>query len=323
VVAHLLRTGMAVPMKRARGLRQRVAHIAGAAKTPHGRSALLRSCLFDVIGRESPAVAVRVGDLWYFVPTNDVLGKLTFLEGGFEQQVMEAAVSLLEERLGHPPLAGRTFVDVGANIGTSTVPALKTLGARHAIAIEPAEENCRLLRANIAANNLDGRVTVVQVALSDHAGEHQLEIGPDNSGDCRIRLTSEPGDIGESTWATQTVPAATFDEVCDAHHLGMDDVGLVWMDTQGHEAHVLEGAAALLHSSVPVLAEYWPYGLRRAGALERLHTIVAANYRAVIDVRASMASGRVEELPASSVGALAERYDSEHHWEYTDIALLK
>lgn len=268
-------------------------------------------------------MAVRVGDLWYFVPTRDVLGKLTFLEGGFEQQVMESAVGLLEERLGRSPLAGRTFVDVGANIGTSTIPALKTLGARHAIAIEPAEGNCRLLRANVAANNLEERVTVLQVALSEQAGEHQLEIGPKNSGDCRIRLTSEPGSIGESNWTTETVSTATFDDVCGERAVRMDDVGLVWMDTQGHEAHVLEGATSLLNSSVPVVAEYWPYGLRRAGALERMHAIVAANYRVVIDVRASMESKRLEELPASSVGALAERYNSENHWEYTDIALLK
>lgn len=323
VVADLLCAGVAAPMKRARGLQRRLALLAVAAKTPHGRAALLRSYLFDAIGRESPAVAVQVGDIWYFVPTKDVLGKLTFLEGGFEQHVMQAAVGLIEERLGYPLLVGRTFVDVGANIGTSTIPALKLLGARHAIAVEPAAENCRLLRANVAANNLEGRVTVVQVALSEQAGEHQLEIGPDNSGDCRIRITSEPGSIGESNWATETVSTATFDNVCAERAIRMEDVGLVWMDTQGHEAHVLEGATSLLHSSVPVLAEYWPYGLRRAGALERLHAIVAANYRVVVDVRASMRSKRVEELPASSVEALAARYDSENHWEYTDIALLK
>lgn len=310
-------------MKRARGLKRRLAHIAGAARTADGRSALVRSCLFDAIGRESPAVAVRVGDLWYFVPTRDVLGKVTFLEGGFELHVMEAAIALIEERLGYPPLAGRVFVDVGANIGTSTIPALRTLGARHALALEPAEENCRLLRANIAANNLEGRVTVVQVALSDRSGKRELEIGPDNSGDCRIRLSSDPGAFDEPTWATETVSTATFDDVCHDQAIRIEDIGMVWMDTQGHEAHVLEGAAALLRSSVPVLAEYWPYGLQRAGALERLHAIVAANYRAVIDVRASMESDRVEELPASSVGDLAERYDSEHSGEYTDIALLK
>lgn len=267
-------------------------------------------------------MAVEVGGLWYFVPTNDVVGKVTFLEGGFEQRVMEGAIALLAERLGRAPLAGRTFVDVGANIGTSTIPALTAFGARRALAVEPAPGNCRLLRANLAANDLAGRATVVQVALSAGAGDLELEAGPDNSGDYRIRLSSDPGSIGESRWATQWVAATTFDDVCVQHGVALDDVGLVWMDTQGHEAHVLDGAASLLDRDIPVVAEYWPYGLRRAGTLDRFHAIVAEHYHQVVDVRASTDSGRVVELPASSVATLAGRYDAAHHWEYTDLALL-
>jgi FkbM family methyltransferase len=308
-------------LKRAGGIRRRLGTIAGAARTPEGRSGLVRSALFEAVGRESPSVAVQVGDLWYFVPTNDVLGKLTFLEGGFEQQVMEAALELVAQRLERAPLAGRTFVDVGANIGTSTIPALKVFGARHAIAIEPAEANCRLLRANVAANDLDGRVTIVRTALSDRAGALLLEIGPDNSGDCRIRLSEAPGAIGEAGWATEDVVACTFDEVVEQQQIRISDIGLVWMDTQGHEAHVLDGAATLLASDVPVIAEYWPYGLRRAGALERLHALVAEHYETVIDVRASMKSGRLVELPAAGISTLAARYDDHH--EYTDLALLR
>ena len=56
------------------------------------------------------------------------------------------------------------------------------MSARIATALEPAEANCRLLRANVAANDLDDRVTIVQLALSDQPGTHKLEIGPDNAG---------------------------------------------------------------------------------------------------------------------------------------------
>jgi hypothetical protein len=166
-------------------------------------------------------------------------------------------------------------------------------------------------------------VTIVERALSDHAGTLRLEVGPENSGDYRIRLTEDPGAIGEAGWATEEVATSTFDELLHDQRLRLEDVGLVWMDTQGHEAHVLDGAATLLESDVPVIAEYWPYGLCRAAAFERLHTIVSTHYRAVIDVRASMEAGRLDELSANSIWALAERYDREHHWEYTDIALLK
>jgi FkbM family methyltransferase len=318
-----VRLRAATPLAQIRGLGRRLTWLAGAAKTRNGRAGLLRSVVYQAVGRASPSVAVQVGDTWYFVPTNDVLGKLTYLAGGFEQEVMAAAVELVEERLGRPTLAGRTFVDVGANIGTSTIPAITVLGASHAIAVEPARTNLRLLRANVAANGLNHRVTIVERALSDRTGTLRLETGPDNSGDYRIRLTDDPGAVGEAGWVTETVATSTFDELLDEQGARLDDVGLVWMDTQGHEAHVLAGAETLLESSVPVIAEYWPYGLRRAGALERLHTIVSTQYRAVIDVRASMEAGRVEELSAKSIWALAERYDSDHHWEYTDIALLK
>jgi FkbM family methyltransferase len=318
-----LRQMAATPLARARSARRWLAWIAGTAKTKAGRASLRRSWVFDAIGRESPSVAVQVGDTWFFVPTKDVLGKLTFLAGGFEQDVMEAAVDLLEQRLGHPPLTGRIFVDIGANIGTSTIPALTRLGASRAIAIEPAATNCRLLRANVAANGLDERVTIVEAALSDRPGTLSLELGPDNSGDYRIRLSDAPGAIGEAGWRTQEVVTSTFDQMLEDEHVALADVGLVWMDTQGHEAHVFGGASSLLESSVPVIVEYWPYGLRRAEALERLHTIVSTHYRAVIDVRASMEAGRLHELPAKNICMLADRYDSDHHWEYTDIALLK
>ena len=305
------------------GLRQKVewlTQIGRAARTPGGRSYLRRLYLFNAVGRVTPSVAVQLGDLWYFVPTNDLVGKSTFMEGGFEHTVMEAALDLLAERLGRPPVAGRTFVDVGANIGTTTIPAVRLFGARHAIAIEPSSANCRLLRANIAANKLDDQVTVVELALSHRAGGYTLELGPDNTGDYRIRLTDDPGEIGEAGWALEQVEAVTFDELLEARQVSLGDIGLVWMDTQGHEAHVLDGASSLLASDVPVVAEYWPYGLRRAGALERLHAIVAGNYRLVLDVRATMDAGRAVELPAADVASLAERYTGQ---EYTDLALFK
>ena len=64
---------------------------------------------------------------------------------------------------------GRSFVDVGANIGTTTIPALLSHGFETAVAIEPEPENVRVLRMNVLLNDLEDRV--------DGAARGRLERG--------------------------------------------------------------------------------------------------------------------------------------------------
>jgi hypothetical protein len=59
------------------------------------------------------------------------------------------------------------------------------------------------------------------------------------------------------------------------------EIDLVWMDVQGHEAHVLAGATCL--AGVPVVTEFWPFGLRRAGALARFHELTAGRRSVDLD----------------------------------------
>ena len=61
------------------------------------------------------------------------------------------------------------------------------------------------------------------------------------------------------------MPLRRLDDLLDEHGIARADVGLLWMDVQGHEQHVLEGAPKLLAGNVPLGVELWPYGLRRAG----------------------------------------------------------
>ncbi len=81
------------------------------------------------------------------------------------------------------------------------------------------------------------------------------------------------------------------------------------MDVQGHEAHVLRGASELLRSDVPIVIEYWPYGLRRAGGLETLHSLIAEHYAYVIDLRS-----RDEQPPRLLPADHLPRLESEYGW---------
>ena len=68
------------------------------------------------------------------------------------------------------PLEGWAL-DVGAHIGSVTIPLALDHPALHVIAIEAVPQNCDVLWDNIVANNLESRVHLYRVALSDHLGD--------------------------------------------------------------------------------------------------------------------------------------------------------
>ena len=288
------------------------------------RDVVLRQEIFDLVRPFAPAVARESNGFWYYVSTQDYgLSRVVFSEGSYEQDVMAHTIALAEKHFRRGRLLeGMIFIDIGANIGTSTIPALKAFGALSAISIEPDPENYKFLRCNLIANEVEDRVRTVQVALSDEAGTGTLEWAEGSWGDHRIRTRpGQPdGTYRESLRPTMAVPLRRFDDVARDLPIDLSQVGVVWMDVQGHEGHVLAGASSLLASDIPVAIEYWPYGLRRADGLTMLHDLIAANYRTVIDVRASMAGVGGVELPANDVATLAAQYRDE---TYTDLLLLK
>ena len=285
-----------------------------------GRVSAVRGLAFRSLARFTPIVAVNGDGVQYLVSTADrAVGRATFISGGYEGDVMERIIALTEEATGRVPLlAGRTFVDVGANIGTTTIPALLRYGATDALAFEPAPDSFRLLECNLVLNGVSSRVQALQMALSDVTATATLELS-DVWGDRRVRMDGhDRGEdaLGEAAWPTTEVRTARFDDLAAELGVDLDRIGLVWIDTQGHEAHVLAGAPSVLERGVPVVAEYWPYGLRRAGGLDRLHTVAASAYRSFIDVRAPGSAMR----PVSELPELAAAYPGPY--DYTDLLLL-
>jgi len=175
------------------------------------------------------------------------------------------------------------LLDVGANIGTVGISALRSRLVNDVWAFEPEPLNFALLSANVSINNLNDKVTLFNVAVSD--GRHDslaLEIAEGNLGDHRVRFTCAAGDYGEDSRRVISVPSVSLDGVCSAIDLrGV----LLWMDVQGAEGSVLAGAARLLRASVPIVTEFWPYGLSRAGGFDLFVShLTSHKYRRVIDL---------------------------------------
>jgi FkbM family methyltransferase len=287
----------------------------------HGRrKELLREYAFDAMARFVSTVSVETEAGRFYVSTRDKeVGRGLFVRGAHDDMpILRRIVEHLHERTaGGFALTGKTFVDVGANIGTTTVAALTAFGARTAYAFEPAPENYRLLRQNVLANDLDDRVVAVQVAVSDHSGAVDLELSTWNWGDHRVRHSG--GDAAANDHATVVaVPAHTLDELVEQQPIALENVALIWIDVQGHEPSVLAGARKTIQSGTPVVAEYWPHGLERSG-LERFEELVRRDFGTWADVRRLDAHGRLIERPTDEIGELRAAYPG---LAFTDVLLL-
>ena len=171
-----------------------------------------------------------------------------------------------------------SWIDLGANIGTTAIPAALAGALCHAVEPEPA--NLALLRRNIERNGVAERVTVHEAAAWHEAAELEFEIAPANLGDHRVRTAApEAGSAyDEAARTTVTVPARPVDSLIDAGSLA--GPVLVKVDVQGAEGQALAGGAALFGRADLALLEYWPYGLRRLGTEPAaLFAAVARHFR--------------------------------------------
>jgi FkbM family methyltransferase len=292
--------------------------------TSGGSDGALRGPIFDLLERFAPIVIVE-GDsgMRFAVRTDDrEIGRHTFVNGAYDLKTMRFAMELLEAELGRgpTPLAGRTVLDVGANIGISIVPLLKLFGAERGIAVEPAPDHVEMLRLNLALNGLVERVQVVPVGLSDRDGTLELALSAENFGDHRLRVPGTGPVEDAEARRTVMVQVRRLDSLVENGELDASSLGLIWLDVQGHEGHVLAGARTLLASRIPVLTEFWPSTMKRAGGLNLFLEAVRSCFTRVVDVRLAESAGHPETLPSSRIDEVVERYVGSA--AFTDLLLL-
>lgn len=257
---------------------------------------LLRTAMFLAAAPLRPAIETRMGSLKVAVSTTDrTIARSVFASGDWDPLLVGTVFAALDE-LGHD-YRGKTFLEVGANFGVYALPAVAEHSFARAVAYEPDPGTFQLLTRNIAHNGLGGRVRAFQVALSDRAGQVVLSRGRRNAGDNRIVGGGRPaGRRG----ADVQVAASTFDLEVAAGRIPLDELGLVWMDVQGHETQVLEGARLLLDSAVPVVLEY-STSMMTVAARRRLEDLVADNYDAMVDLGWSALTNRIRFQPATAI----------------------
>ena len=103
--------------------------------------------------------------------------------GNYHKREFNHVAELLEER-GYP--LGGHLLEIGGNIGSTTVGAVSLDKFSMVHVFEPLPSNVDLIRANLAVNNMTDRVSVVPKALSNSCGKTQLAVSDHNRGDNRL-----------------------------------------------------------------------------------------------------------------------------------------
>lgn len=141
----------------------------------------------------------------------------------------------------HTLRKGDVVLDLGAHIGAYSVKAALAVGSEgKVIAIEPDEENSRLLRANIKINALRN-VVVLQKGVWRTKGKLKLRMSITRGSHTFCTDSSDFWGTGEF----EEVEVDTLDNIL--RELQIRDVAFMKMDIEGAEVEALEGMDETLH----------------------------------------------------------------------------
>lgn len=231
---------------------------------PLTESKIVRFCSFTATNQRY--LSYEGQGVRYLLHAKDAaVSRRIFIGKGDEHQKVLRALGIIQrEGLARPT----TLADIGANIGHICIPLVAAGVFTRAVGFEPEPENFKLFKINVMLNALDERIQCFNVALGANDDESlEFELSEDNFGDHRVRISNSDGLYNESNRQTLLVKSGRLDTLLEASD---PSELMLWIDVQGFEGLVLEGASKLVKSLIPIGSEFWPYGLKRANTFDQM-----------------------------------------------------
>jgi FkbM family methyltransferase len=136
----------------------------------------------------------------------------------------------IENCYGFLPVAGKTVIDIGANIADSTI-FFCFKGADRVIGLEPFPHNYEIARRNIESNKLSTKVSLSMAGVG--ANSETISISPDYS--------SNEGSQAEDSGRGVEVPIVSLEDIIKKYVLSGSDV-ILKMDCEGCEYETIGSA---------------------------------------------------------------------------------
>lgn len=224
--------------------------------------------------KKTTTISTKQGIFTVTCEINDPISELLYVNREFELDLMSNVVKFLQKEGKLFASQKGTVLDIGANIGVTSIGMLHNGWFENAIAIEAEPNNCALLEKNIIQNKLSDKIEVLPYAVSDNKKIIEFELSQNNFGGHAVRMSfnKQAHDLtanelyNESSRQVIKINSDKIDHllknICKNFQ---QNIALIWIDVEGHEGYVFQGAKELLSNDIPVVAEIYPYLILRSG----------------------------------------------------------
>lgn len=192
----------------------------------------------------------------YLIPTRDTtIGKHLFINGDFDLNKLMKVNNLIN-------LENRTLIDVGANLGSICIPAVRRKIVQNAIAIEPDKDTFVYLKKNISLNLVDN-IKIINAIAGAEIGSAIFGSKSINPGDSKVVNKENIFEFQDSYPLPKITLNSLFEDV-------KSEKFLIWIDAQGYEPYILEGASSFTSVLTPIVMEVFPLGINQYSNFKHL-----------------------------------------------------
>jgi len=217
---------------------------------------------------------------------------------------------------------GGIMLDIGANIGLTSIPRA-ILGFFECIhAFEPEAKNAACLKHSIKINKTQGEVVVWENAVGNCDEIVDLTLSSSIGRHCVVANDRNPIEKKDETFEIKKVPAVclTLNKWARNNKIDVNKISFIKLDVEGYEEFVLQGGQEILKlKKAAWQIEICPKLVHcTGGTIQGLCRIVSQYFKIVFDLK-KPESGF---FPSENLFAHLKERENEPNFAYTDIICL-
>ncbi|MFQ5660995.1 MAG: FkbM family methyltransferase [Gammaproteobacteria bacterium] len=203
----------------------------------------------------------------------------------FQRREFDNTIEIYNRCSGTKPAA--IFLEIGAHIGTHTLYAANSGLFSKVISFEPTPRSYNILKLNIAVNGFEEMISAHNICISDSWGEVQMVDDLTNTGGNRIVQTGQP--VTQRHHGTLfTAKAVHGSEYLEQLAIAPADIGLLWIDAEGHEPNVIAGMKRIISAQLPVICMEFTPDRYEHNRMEEMIGFLDGTYDAVHNAKNGM-----------------------------------